>query len=90
MGLLAILRGIPAANSSVTCNYQWNREKFFERNVGTYLRADWTCRVGGHVAKYAHIFGMRVMAFDPYQKQERFDRFSVECASLEMFGDQQI
>lgn len=85
MGLiLAILRGIPAANSSVTCNYEWSREKFLSREMSALtLGLIGLGRVGGHVAKYAHIFGMRVMAFDPYQKQERFDRFSVECASLE-------
>jgi D-3-phosphoglycerate dehydrogenase len=39
-------------------------------------------RIGGHVAGYAIGFGMKVLAYDPYQSGARFDELGVERCDI--------
>ena len=83
--MLAILRGIPAANASVISSCEWNREKFLSREMSALtLGLIGLGRIGEHVAEYAHVFRMKVVAYDPHQAQDRFDRLNVKHMSLGM------
>lgn len=63
--LLALLRGIPAADASVRRG-QWNRDAFRAHELfGRNLRLIGLGRVGWHVAGYGLAFGMNVAANDP-------------------------
>lgn len=42
-----------------------------------------TGAIGAHVVKIANGFGMKILAFDPYPKQELVEKYSIEYVSLE-------
>lgn len=81
--VLACARRVPEAHRSVK-NGDWRRESL----VGTELAGKTygvvgLGRIGTRVARIAHAFGMKVIAFDPYQDGEHFTRENVSCVSLE-------
>ncbi len=64
--LLALVRHIPAATAAVQRG-QWNRDQFRGRDLfGKRLGIIGLGRIGQIVARYAHAFGLRVHAYDPY------------------------
>jgi D-3-phosphoglycerate dehydrogenase / 2-oxoglutarate reductase len=76
--LLALARNIPQAHGSLTAG-RWERTAF----TGTELM-DKTLgivgfgRIGQLVAQRAKAFGMRVIAYDPYVSNERYQNLGVE------------
>lgn len=65
--MLALLRHVPAAFNAVK-RYEWRRDIYrgYELN-GKTLGIVGCGRLGGMVARYGMAFGMRVLAYDPYQ-----------------------
>lgn len=62
----------------------WDREKLqgFELNSRT-LGIVGLGRIGQKVANFAKVFGMNVIAFDPYQEDEAFEKLNLERSSYE-------
>lgn len=80
--LLACTRRIVEAQRAVQKG-DWDRNKILGVELhGKTFGVVGLGRVGSHVARIAQAFGMRVMAFDPYQEDENFkagiDRVSLE------------
>ena len=81
--ILSLLRNINAAHKDVTDNQNWDRDKFKSRQLSKLtLGIIGLGRVGSHVADYAHAFGMKVMAYDPYLAEEIFHERNVEQCEL--------
>lgn len=81
--VLACARRMKEAQDAVRKG-DWDRNKI----LGTELHGKTygiigLGRVGSRVAQIAKAFGMRVMAFDPYQTDEAFEGPSIERVSLE-------
>ena len=65
--LLSLTRRLPAAFESVKAG-MWDRNQFKGRDVcGKTIGIIGYGRIGQRVARYAAAFGMRVIAYDPYQ-----------------------
>jgi D-3-phosphoglycerate dehydrogenase len=76
--LLAVARNIPQASTFIKGG-QWDRNRFkgvelYGKTVGIVGLG----RIGSLVATRLQSFGMRVIAYDPYISDERFERFGVE------------
>lgn len=76
--LMALARKIPQANASMKSG-EWNRKAFqgselYNKTLGILGMG----RIGGEVAKRAVVFGMRVLAFDPYLSLARAKAMQVE------------
>ncbi len=76
--LMALARKIPQAHMSMKAG-EWNRKSF----QGTELYNKTLAilgmgRIGGEVAKRANVFGMRVLAYDPYLNLARAKAMQVE------------
>jgi D-3-phosphoglycerate dehydrogenase / 2-oxoglutarate reductase len=81
--IIALIRRIPVAHHDVIRNNEWERDKFRSRQLSRLvLGIVGLGRIGGHVAKYAKVMGMRVLAFDPFQSPERFAALGVEKSEL--------
>ena len=81
--IIALLRKITQANQDVVDNGCWDRDRFRSRQLsGLTLGLVGLGRIGGHVANYARAFGMRVLAYDPYQSFSRFASLQVERSEL--------
>jgi D-3-phosphoglycerate dehydrogenase len=79
--LLALNRRIPWAFRSV-CHGQWDRDRFRGHDLrGQTLGIIGLGRLGIQVARFGLVFGMRVLAFDPYRQVWPSD--VIRCASLE-------
>lgn len=81
--LMSIARNIPQANSSMKKG-EWERKKFtgiqlYEKTLGVLGLG----RIGAEVAKRAHSFGMKVIAYDPFLIQEKALQMGVELVRLE-------
>jgi D-3-phosphoglycerate dehydrogenase len=78
--LLALARNVPQAHASLTAG-KWERSKFsgvevYEKTLGILGFG----RIGQLVAQRAQGFGMRVVAFDLFVSEERFNDLGVERA----------
>ncbi|MFL6090686.1 MAG: phosphoglycerate dehydrogenase [Aeromicrobium sp.] len=79
--LLALARHVPQAHASLTGG-AWERGKFTGVELhGKVLGILGFGRIGQLVAHRAKGFGMRVVAFDPYLAEERFNELGVERAA---------
>lgn len=68
--LLAVARGMVAA-ARHTAESGWDRDQFWGRELaGKTLGIIGLGRIGQIVARYAAVFGMRVIAFDPYLRPD--------------------
>lgn len=81
--LMSIARNIPQANSSIKKG-EWERKKFtgiqlYEKTLGVLGLG----RIGAEVAKRAHSFGMKVIAYDPFLRQEKAMEMGVELVTLD-------
>ena len=66
--LLALARRIPAATQSVLAG-EWQRDRFKGHDLaGKTLGILGLGRIGEMVASYGQVFGMHVVAYDPYRK----------------------
>lgn len=76
--LLASNRKIPQADAMIR-RHEWDRTRFKGRELnGKTLGIIGLGRIGSLVATRMKGFGMRVIAYDPYISDERFERFGVE------------
>lgn len=81
--LLSVLRKIPSADRSMRAG-EWDRSAF--RGVelsGRTLGLIGAGRIGAAVARRAHAFQMKVLAYDPYLTSERAQALEVEPAGLD-------
>ncbi|HLX96333.1 MAG TPA: phosphoglycerate dehydrogenase [Verrucomicrobiae bacterium] len=78
--LLALARKVPQAYTSMTAG-KWDRKLFQGTELlGKTLGILGMGRIGSEVAKRALIFGMRVIAYDPYLTADRARALGVEFA----------
>src|SRR5438552_3149183 len=81
--LMALARNIPQAHMSMKAG-EWNRKAFhgielFNKTLGVLGMG----RIGSEVARRAIIFGMRVLAYDPYLSLSRAKALQVELVELD-------
>lgn len=80
--LLACTRRLIEAQKAVQRG-DWDRNKILGIELqGKTFGVVGLGRVGSHVARIAQAFGMKIMAFDPYQEDESFNQ-NIERVSLE-------
>jgi D-3-phosphoglycerate dehydrogenase / 2-oxoglutarate reductase len=81
--LMALARKIPQAHASMKLG-EWNRKAFqgVELNNKT-LGILGMGRIGSEVARRAIVFGMRVLAYDPYLSLSRAKALQVELVELD-------
>ncbi len=76
----AIARMIPAAHATMAAG-KWDRKAFQGTEVaGKTLGVLGMGRIGSEVAKRALVFGMRVVAYDPFLTEARAKQLGVELA----------
>ena len=81
--LLALARMIPQANASMKTG-KWERKSFegvevYNKTLGVIGLG----RIGAEVARRAVVFGMRVLAYDPFLSVHRAKSLQVELAELD-------
>jgi len=81
--LMALARNIPQADSSLKKG-EWERKKFIgvqilEKTIGIVGLG----RIGTEVAKRAQVFGMKVIAYDPFLRAEKAAQLGVELVSMD-------
>jgi D-3-phosphoglycerate dehydrogenase len=81
--LMALARKIPQANASMKAG-EWNRKAFqgvelYNKSLGILGMG----RIGTEVARRAIVFGMRVLAYDPYLTPSRANALQVELVELD-------
>jgi D-3-phosphoglycerate dehydrogenase len=78
--LLSFVRHLPRAFNSMR-EGRWDRSDLLGSEIsGRTIGIVGLGRIGGEVAIRAHAFGMRVIAYDPYQQRERFELLRAERA----------
>ena len=81
--LFALCRNIPDAHASMMAG-RWDRKKFMGSEIrGKTLGIVGIGRIGAEVAKRAHAFEMKVIAFDPIMTKMKADALGVEMVSVE-------
>jgi D-3-phosphoglycerate dehydrogenase len=81
--MLAIARGVPAANASMKRG-EWEKSRFTGSELrGKTLGIAGLGRVGQEVATRAHAFGMEVIAHDPFVAAQTAADLGVELVSLD-------
>ncbi|MBX5143082.1 hydroxyacid dehydrogenase [Rhizobium lentis] len=81
--MISLLRAIPCASSEVVRNGSWNRNAFRSRQLSRMtLGIIGLGRLGRHMARYAKALCMEIVAYDPYQPQEKFDELGVRRSDL--------
>jgi D-3-phosphoglycerate dehydrogenase / 2-oxoglutarate reductase len=80
--LMALARKIPQAHASMKAG-EWNRKAFqgvelYNKTLGILGMG----RIGSEVARRAIVFGMRVLAYDPYLSLSRASAMQVELTEL--------
>ncbi|MGM9987539.1 MAG: phosphoglycerate dehydrogenase [Bacillaceae bacterium] len=81
--MMSLLRNIPQANISVKSN-EWNRSAFIGRELyGKTLGIAGLGKIGVEVMKRAKVFGMKVLAFDPFLTEERAKQLQVQAVTID-------
>lgn len=79
--ILSLARKVPQAHASMAAG-KWDRKSFSGVELaGKTLGILGMGRIGGEVAKRALVFGMKVMAYDPYLTEARAQALGVELAA---------
>ncbi len=82
--MLALARNIPDANKSVK-EGNWDRKKFMGVELyGKTLGIIGMGRIGTEFAKRALVFGMRVMANDPFLSEDKAKSIGVDPVSMDV------
>lgn len=86
--ILAMARNIPEAHRSLQ-DGNWDRKSFrgtelYQKTLGVIGAG----RIGLGVAKRAQIFGMNILAFDPYLSSDEAKRLEVTRATVEEIAEQ--
>jgi D-3-phosphoglycerate dehydrogenase / 2-oxoglutarate reductase len=81
--LMSLARKIPQANASIKSG-EWNRKAYqgvelHKKTLGIIGLG----RIGTEVAKRAQVFGMKVLAYDPYLALSRAQSMQIELVPLE-------
>lgn len=80
--LLALSRNIPVANASLKSK-KWERKKFMGSEVqGKILGIIGLGRIGKEVARRALSFGMHILAYDPFIREEVARKMSIKVVEL--------
>ena len=80
--MLSLARHLPAADRSVK-EGKWEKARFEGTELaGKTLGLIGSGRIGAEVAKRAHAFGMRVLAYDPYLPPDAARARGIELADL--------
>ncbi|HWV55968.1 MAG TPA: phosphoglycerate dehydrogenase [Longimicrobiales bacterium] len=81
--LLALVRRVPAADRSMK-EGQWDRNRFSGNELfGKTMGLVGAGRIGGEVARRARVFGMDVIAFDPYLTEDRAAALDIRLGTLD-------
>jgi D-3-phosphoglycerate dehydrogenase len=81
--LMSLARKIPQANASIKSG-EWNRKAFQGTELfGKTLGIIGLGRIGTEVAKRAQVFGMKVLAYDPYLAFSRAQALQIELVDLD-------
>lgn len=81
--LLSLCRNIPAAHATMQAG-RWDRNKFMGVELyGKTLGIIGVGRIGGAVARRAHAFEMKVIAFDPLLTKLKAESLGVELVSID-------
>lgn len=81
--IISLLRRIPMAHYGVLHEGCWDRDRYRSRQLSNLtLGIIGLGRIGGHLAAYANALGMRVLAYDPLQTDQRFENLRVERKEL--------
>jgi len=85
--ILALIRNIVPSTKSVVDNHQWDRDRFMGRELSALsLGVLGVGRIGRHIISYAKVFGMFVLACDPYKDLENLkDQNVIVCSKEELF-----
>ena len=82
--IIGLLRRIPMAHFGVLHESCWDRDRYRSRQLSNLtLGIIGLGRIGGHLAAYANALGMRVLAYDPLQTDQRFENLRVERKELD-------
>jgi D-3-phosphoglycerate dehydrogenase / 2-oxoglutarate reductase len=82
--MLALARNIPQANQSIK-DGKWDRKKFMGVELyGKTLGIVGMGRIGTEFAKRALVFGMKVMANDPFLSEEKARSIGVEPVDMDV------
>ena len=82
--MLDLSRNTMAANYDVKVNHNWDKYKFVGWELrGRTLGIIGFGRIGRRVAELARVFGMQVLAYDPYLKAEDFAAGQAKGVSLD-------
>jgi len=80
--LLALARNIPQAFMSMK-NKEWNRSKYTGNEVyGKTLGVLGLGKIGQEVAKRCQVFGMKVLAYDPFISKEVAEQMGIDLVDL--------
>jgi D-3-phosphoglycerate dehydrogenase len=81
--IIGLLRRIPMAHFGVLHEGCWDRDRYRSRQLSNLtLGIIGLGRIGGHLAVYANALGMRVLAYDPFQSEQRFNQLHVRRMEL--------
>lgn len=81
--ILAVMRKVPAADRSMRQG-GWDRKQFRGAELhGKTLALVGAGRIGSEVARRARVFGMRIVAYDPFLQEERARQLGIEILPLD-------
>lgn len=81
--MLEISRNTIAAHNDVTVNKNWDKYKFVGRELkGKTLGVLGFGRIGQRVGEIARVFGMKVVAYDPYLPAQVFEQQQATSMSI--------
>lgn len=82
--MVGLLRRIPIAHIGVLSEGCWDRDRYRSRQLSNLtLGIIGLGRIGGHMSTYANALGMRVIAYDPFQSDKRFEHLRAERMGLD-------
>ncbi len=82
--MVSLLRRIPIAHIGVLSEGCWDRDRYRSRQLSSLtLGLIGLGRIGGHMSTYANALGMRAIAYDSFQSDQRFEDLRAERMELD-------